>query len=85
MLSVDKWQKLVVTYKIQNWSQPFTEQLINQFFQDSIQVWTKNVNLQITESRSNSGDINIYFTEQDGPSNILGYVFFYCKFYFDVH
>jgi hypothetical protein len=73
---VDKWQKLAVTYKIQNWSEPFTEQLIKQFFQNSIQVWTKNVNLQITESRSNSGDINIYFTEQDGPSNILGYAFF---------
>lgn len=46
---------------------------IIKFIDDAIAQWTRNLNLHIARSKTDSGDINIRFSRQDGRSNILGY------------
>ncbi|XP_044266362.1 matrix metalloproteinase-14-like isoform X2 [Tribolium madens] len=71
-----KWSKSHITYKIKNWTAPFTESLLRDTFENYITQWTDNINLKITESTSNKADIEIYFSKQDGMKKTLGYAYF---------
>ncbi|KAJ3654920.1 hypothetical protein Zmor_014072 [Zophobas morio] len=74
--TANKWKNSHITYKIFNVSEPFMKTEVKKIFDDSIKVWTDNVNLKISETDSNKADIIIHFTTQDGPYNVLGYAYY---------
>ncbi|KAJ3654919.1 hypothetical protein Zmor_014071 [Zophobas morio] len=69
------WKRRQITYKIQNYSTSLTKEQLHGVFEDVVKIWTKNINLTITEARTNNADINIYFTDLDGVDNSLGYAY----------
>lgn len=70
-----KWRKSHITYKIRNWTAPLDESVIKNVFEKYIKEWTDKINLKVTETKTQGGDIEIFFLKQDMP-DVLGYAYF---------